>query len=235
MCTTRDHGEHGCVVRLFTPSNGLIAGYVQGAKSRTRRPILMPANIVAAEFRRRNDDQLASLSLELVESRAPYYDQPLSAAAYQWMTLLTARVLPEEQAYPSLYSAFSAVLDAVAGAPSARGWAAALVRYELLLLAQMGFGLDLQHCVVTGRAEDLAYVSPKSGGAVSIYAAQGREHLLLLLPAFLKGGAAPDWEQIFDALKLTGHFIERHFFDGLRADAYLSRHMLVDRMKRTVA
>ncbi len=235
VCTTRDHGEHGCVVRVFTPENGLMTGYVRGAKSRTKRPILMPANIVSAEFRRRNEEQLASLEMELIESRAPYYNEPLSASAYQWMTLLTSWALPEEQAYPALYTAFSAVLDAIAGAPSARGWAVALVKYELLLLGEMGFGLDLQKCVATGVLDDLRYVSPKSGGAVSIHAAQGREHLLLALPDFLKGGNAPDWERIFEGLNLTGHFIERQFFDGRRSDAYIARQMLVDRMKRAVA
>lgn len=235
VCTARDHAEHGSVVRIFTPDHGLVTGYVRGAKSRTKRPILMPANIVSAELRRRNQEQLASLELELVESRAPYYNEPLSAASYQWITLLTSWALPEEQPYPRLYNAFSAVLDAIAGAPSARGWAVALVRYELLLLSEMGFGLDLQKCVATGALDDLDYVSPKSGGAVSRYAAQGREHLLLKLPDFLKGSTSPEWEQIFDGLALTGHFIEHQFFDGRRADAYVSRQMLVDRMKRAVA
>ncbi|WP_164114443.1 DNA repair protein RecO [Sphingorhabdus sp. Alg239-R122] len=235
ICTTRDHGEHGCVVRLFTPDNGLMAGYARGAKSRTKRPVLMPANLVSAEFRSRTADQLASVEMELRESRAPYYEEPLAAAAFGWATLLTATVLPEEQAYARLYSAFSALLDAIASAPSARGWSAALVRYELLLLAEMGFGLDLHQCVASGAEEELIYVSPKSGGAVSRYSAQGREHLLLPLPDFLLSGDTPGWDQIFDGLKLTGHFIERHFFDGYRADSYMARQMLLDRLKRAVA
>jgi len=81
ICTKRDHGEHGCVVRLFTPDNGLMVGYVQGAKSGNKRPVLMPANMVSAEFRSRTAEQLASVKLEMTESRAPYYGEPLSAAA----------------------------------------------------------------------------------------------------------------------------------------------------------
>ena len=235
VCTVRGHGEHGGIVRIFTPEHGLMAGYVRGAKSRTKRPILMPANIVAAEFRSRTAEQLASVECELCESRAPLYAEPLTAAAFQWATLLTAWVLPEEQAYPKLYDAFSALLDAVASAPSARGWTAALISYELLLLSQMGFGLDLQRCAVTGSTRDLSYVSPKSARAVSSAAALGREALLLPLPPFLVQSHAPDWPDLFDGLRLTGHFIARQFFPDRRGDALAARHLLVDRMKRTVA
>lgn len=235
VCTVKGHGEHGGIVRIFTPEHGLMAGYVRGAKSRTKRPILMPANIVSAEFRSRTSEQLASVECELCESRAPLYAEPLTAAAFQWITLLTARVLPEEQAYPRLYGAFAALLDAIASAPSARGWTKGLVRYELLLLAEMGFGLDLQTCVVTGSTDDLRYVSPKSGRAVSVAAAQGREPVLLPLPPFLRRKEVPDWPDLFDGLRLTGHFLEQHFFDHYRKDALVARHMLIDRMERTVA
>ena len=215
ICTVRSHGEHGGIVRIFTPDHGLMAGYVRGAKSRAKRPILMPANIVSAVFRSRTAEQLAGVECELRESRAPLYDEPLAAAAFQWGTLLTASVLPEEQAYPQIYSAFSALLDAVAAAPSARGWAAGLVRYELLLLSHMGFGLDLRTCVVTETAGDLRYVSPKSGRAVSGAGAQGRETLLFPLPSFLIAPDTPDWPDLFDGLRLTGHFYRAAFLSGL--------------------
>lgn len=140
ICAVRTHGEHGAIVRSLTPDHGLIAGYVRGAKSRTHRPILIPGNLVAAEFRARTEAQLASLTVELTQSRGPQLGEPLASAAYEWVTALTAATLPEEHPYPRLYDALSAVLDAIGAAPSAKGWAVALARYEILLLEQLGFG-----------------------------------------------------------------------------------------------
>ena len=109
--------------------------------------------------------ELAGLTVELVTSRAPWIGEPLASAALDWATTLTGATLPEENAYPRLYSALSALLDAICHAPSARGWATAMVRFELLLLAELGFGLDLSCCAATGQVDDLAYVSPRSARA----------------------------------------------------------------------
>jgi DNA repair protein RecO (recombination protein O) len=118
--------------------------------------------------------------------------------------------LPEGQTYPTLYSALDAVLMAVEAAPSARAWSAAAVRYELLVLGELGFGLDLSACAVSGTLEDLAFVSPKSGRAVSRSAAGEYRDRLLPLPLFMTGeGPVPDWCDILDAFRLTGHFIAR--------------------------
>jgi DNA repair protein RecO (recombination protein O) len=160
----------------------------------------------------------------------------VAAAAINWATALTAATLPEDHPYPDLYAALSALLDAICLAPSARGWAEALVRYELLLLDRLGFGLDLDRCVVTGAADDLAYVSPKSACAVCRSAAAGYEARLLPLPAFLHARAAtPDWSALIDGLALTGHFLERHFFAERRRDIMAARRDLIDRLKRAVA
>lgn len=142
VCAVRTHGEHGAIVRALTPDDGLQPGFVRGGRSRRLRPILLPGNLVEAEYRARTDEQLAALTVELVRSRAPLFAEPLAAAAIDWTTALTASALPEGQAYPRLFAALSGFLDAVEAAPSARGWAAALVRLELLLLAELGFGLD---------------------------------------------------------------------------------------------
>lgn len=104
------------------------------------RPVLIPANIVAADWRVRAGAQLASLSVELIQSRAPLMSEPLAATALDWVTALTAATLPEGHPYPPLYSAFDAVLSAIEAAPAARGWAAALARYEQLLLVELGYG-----------------------------------------------------------------------------------------------
>lgn len=235
ICSVRQHGEHGAVVRSLTPENGLIAGYVRGARSRTMRPVLIPSNIVQADYRARTEDQLASMTAELEQSRGPYLGEPLASAALDWVTALTSAILPEEHSYPQLHSALSALLDAICAAPSAKGWAVALVRYELLLLSELGFGLSLYKCAVTGSAEDLVYISPKSATAVSIGAGKAYKKKLLPLPVFLREPDNPEWDDIFDGLKVTGFFLKRHFFEDRRNDVMAARSVLIDRLKRVVA
>ena len=143
VCAVRAHGEHGVVARLITPDAGLMAGYVRGGRSRAMRPVLIPGNSVAARFRARTVDQLAALTVELVHSRAGLLAEPLPAAAIDWVTALTASVLPEGQAYRLIHDALAALLDAIELAPAARVWAAALVRFETLLLGELGYGSTL--------------------------------------------------------------------------------------------
>ena len=236
VCAVRAHGEHGAIVRALTQEAGLVAGYVRGGRSTRLRPILIPGNLVALELRARTEDQLAGATAELLESRAPLLAEPLPSAAIDWVTSVTAAILPESQPYPALYSALSAVLDAIGAASSARQWAAALARYELLLLAELGFGLNLDECVVTGSPNDLAFVSPKSGGAVSAGAAAGYEERLLRLPPFLRGvGATPSMEDVLGALVITGHFIDRDLLDGRNRELLAVRARLIDRLGRAVA
>ena len=135
VCALRSHGEHGAVVRLMTEAHGLQAAYVRGARGRRMRPVLIAGNIVQARLSARTESQLPHAEVELSHSRAPLMSEPLPAAAIEWVTALTATALPEGQAYPRLHSALDALLNAIEAAPSAVGWGAALVRYELLMLA----------------------------------------------------------------------------------------------------
>lgn len=235
ICAVRAHGESGAIVRALTPQNGLLAGYVRGGHSRRLRPVLMPSNIVAAEYRARTEEQLASLSVELIHSRAPLMGEPLAAAALDWTTALTAASLPEGQPFPELHDALDGVLGAIEAAPAARGWAVALVRFELLLLSELGFGLDLERCAVTDSADDLVWVSPKTGRAVSAEAGAPYADRLLRFPAFLRLGGAADWPDIIDGLKLTGHFLTRDILAERRIDIGAARERLVERLKRAVA
>ena len=235
VLAVRAHGEHGAVVRALTRANGVQPGYVRGGRSRHLRPILQPANGIAGEWRARTGEQLAALTIEPAHSRAALHGEPLAAAALAWVTALTATALPEGQPYPRLFDALGAVLDAIEAAPSARGWASVLARYELLLLAELGFGLDLTACVVTGGIADLDFVSPRSGGAVSRGAAHGYEARLLPLPAFLAAGGAADWTDIFAGLAITGHFIARDLLVDRRAEPLVARERLVAMLKRAVA
>ncbi|MCW3836017.1 DNA repair protein RecO [Sphingomonas canadensis] len=235
VVAVRPHGEHGAVVRALTAEHGLQPGYVRGGRSRAMRPVLQPASVVVGDWRARTEEQLAGLTVEPVHSRAPLFREPLPAAALEWACALTAAVLPDGQPYPRLHSALEGLLAAIEAAPAARGWAVALVRYELLLLAELGFGLDLEHCAATGRNDDLAYVSPRSGIAVSRVGAEGYESRLLPLPRFLTQGGAAEWEDILAGLRLTGHFLERDLLTGRAAEVLPARMRLIDRLMRAVA
>lgn len=235
LLAVRAHGEHGAIVRALTEEHGLQPGYVRGGRSRALRPVLQPSNLVLGEWRSRTEEQLAGLTVELIHSRALLFGEPLPAAALQWATALTAAVLPDAQPYPRLWSALDGLLAAIEAAPAARGWAVALVRYELLLLAELGFGLDLERCAATGRNDDLIFVSPKSGIAVSRIGAEGYERQLLRLPRFLTEGGAAEWDDILDGLRLTGHFLQRDLLIGKGAEIVAARVRLVDRLMRAVA
>jgi DNA repair protein RecO (recombination protein O) len=232
ICAVRPHGEHGAIVRALTPADGMQPGYVRGGRSRRLRPILLPGNLVQAEYRARTDEQLAQLSIELVHSRAPLLAEALPAAAIDWLTAVTAATLPEGQTYPRIYEALDGILTAVEAAPSAKGWAAALVRYEQLILAELGFGLDLSECAATGARDCLAYLSPKSGRAVSEAGAAEYRDRLFRLPGFLTAGEPAEWDDIFDGFHLTGHFLARDLLIERPADILAARERLIDRLKR---
>jgi DNA repair protein RecO (recombination protein O) len=233
ICAVKGHGEHGAIVRALTPLEGMQPGFVRGGKSRRLRPVLVPGNRVEAEYRARTEEQLAQLSVELVESRSHLLSEPLAAAGIDWACALTAAALPEGQSYPRLYQALDGLLAAIGAAPSARGWSDALVRYELLLLGELGFGLDLGECAATGAREGLAYVSPKSGRAVSALAGEGyRERLFALPPFLLEGGRARGWAEIQEGLRITGHFLARDLLIERQADILAARERLVARLKR---
>jgi DNA repair protein RecO (recombination protein O) len=239
VCGVRGHGEHGAIVRLLTADVGLIAGYVRGGRSRTMRPVLIPGNQVVAELRARSDGQLAGATVDLVISRAPLLEEPLPAAGIEWVTALTTATLPEAMPLPRLYLLLGALLAAISAAPAARGWAGAVARYELALLAELGFGLQLEECVVTGTRDNLVYISPKSGGAVSRAAALGHEARLFPLPGFLAHGGSAQLDDALAALRITGHFLDRDLF-GDRRDARFqslrdARRRLIERLERAVA
>jgi DNA repair protein RecO (recombination protein O) len=232
VCALRSHGEHGAVVRLMTPEHGLTAAYVRGARGRRMRPVLIAGNVVQAQLSARTDTQLPQARVELVHSRSPLLSEPLPAAAIEWATVLTATALPEGQPYPRLYQALEGLLDAIEAASSAVGWGAGLVRYELLLLAEMGFGLDLDRCAVSGTNDNLVAVSPKSGRAVSAAEAEPYAGKLLPLPPFLREGGQGSWSEIAEGLDLTGHFLFRDILRDRLKPIGEARARLVDRLRR---
>lgn len=228
----RSHGEHGAVVRLLTPDHGLHAAYVRGARGRRMRPVLMAGNEVEAQLSARTDVQLPLAAVELTHSRGPLLGEPLPAAAIEWACALSATALPEQQPYPRLYSALHALLTAIESAPAASGWGPALVRYELLLLAELGFGLDLRECAVSGQTSDLVAVSPRSGRAVGTAEAAPYAGKLLPLPPFLLAGGQAGWADIVDGLALTGHFLARDVLTDRAQPLLEARGRLLERLRR---
>lgn len=232
VCALRSHGEHGAIIRLMTPEHGLQAAYVRGGRGRRMRPVVIAGNVVQAQLSARTEGQLPQASLELAHSRGPLLSEPLPAAAIEWATALTASVLPEGQPYSQVYQALEGLLDAIEAAPSANGWGTAMVRYELLLLAELGFGLDLERCAVTGANDQLVAVSPRSGKAVSAAEAEPYAGKLLPLPAFLREGGRASWEDIVRGLSLTGHFLLRDLVTERLRPIAEARARLVERLMR---
>jgi DNA repair protein RecO (recombination protein O) len=140
LLSARPHGETAVIARMLTEAEGMVAAYVAGGRGRNLRPVVIPGNLVEIDLRSKSDAQLPVAKLELIQSRGPWLSEPLPAAAISWVCALSATVLPERNPYPGLYSALSALLDAICNAPSARGWADALVTYEMLLLRELGYG-----------------------------------------------------------------------------------------------
>lgn len=228
----RSHGEHGAVVRMLTPEQGLQAAYVRGARGRRMRPVLMAGNLVEARLSSRTDAQLPQATVELTHSRGPLLGEALPAAAIEWVTALTAAALPEQQPYPRIHAALTALLDAVEAAPTAAGWGGALVRFELLLLAELGFGLDLSQCAVTGREDQLVAVSPRSGRAVSADEAEPYAGRLLPLPRFVLEGGEASWPDTLDGLALSGHFLARDVLTARAEPLLEARDRLTQRLRR---
>ena len=200
-------GEANAVAELFTLGHGRHLGLVRGGRSRRMRPLLQPGNLLRATWRARLSEHLGGFNVELIEAHAGrILDDPRALAAIGSIAGL-ARLLPERDPHPALYAATLQILRSF---DDGGLWPALLVRWELQLLQELGFGLDLSECAATGVDADLAYVSPRSGRAVSRDAGQPYCSKLLKLPAFVIDEEAPAGEgDVVAGFALTGHFLER--------------------------
>jgi DNA repair protein RecO (recombination protein O) len=209
----RKHGEAGVILELLTRERGRHLGLVHGGRSQRLRPVLQPGNRVQATWRARLDEHLGSLAVEGTELRAARFIGSPQALYGVGALAALLRLLPERDPHPALYDKASVLADHLDRPPIA---AALFVRFELALLAELGFGLDLGRCAATGRAEDLAYVSPRTGRAVGAAAGAPYRDRLLPLPAFLvgsPGGPAPDLAELAAGFELTGFFLRTHLFE----------------------
>lgn len=200
-------GEANMVAEFLTRVHGRHLGLVRGGRSRRLRPLLQPGNLIRVTWRARLAEHLGGFNVELMEAHAArVLDDAQALSAISTLAGL-ARLLPERDPHPALYAAALGVLRSF---DHAELWPALLVRWELQLLGDLGFGLDLTECAATGADVDLAYVSPRSGRAVSRDAGQPYCSKLLELPAFLLDDeAAASDADILSGLALTGHFLER--------------------------
>jgi DNA repair protein RecO (recombination protein O) len=211
VLSSRPHGETGLVTTLLTRLHGRHAGFVAGGISRRARPIWQPGNVVEVAWRARQVDQLGNFTGELREAHAArVMDDAVELAGLSAACALIDAALPDREPHAAVFDGFLAVLNAI-GHP---GWPVIYVRLELGILQELGFGLDLVKCAVTGVAEGLAFVSPRTGRAVSRTAAEPYRDRLIALPAFLSGmgGLPADDVELRLGLDLTGFFLERHVF-----------------------
>ena len=231
VLAARRHGEASVVAQLFTRGYGRHAGLVRGGAGSRARGVYQPGNLVAARWRARLAEHLGAFTCELVRSHAAaLLDDPLRLAALTSACGMLSAALPERHPYPALYGSTLALIEALAGEPA---WPARYVRWELDLLRELGFGLDFTKCAATGATDDLAYVSPKSGRAVSRAAGEAWRTRLLPLPGFLIGAGEAGPADIAAGLRLSASFLERHLFAPHEHKLPAARERFVERLTRT--
>lgn len=229
VLAARSHGETGAIVEFLTAGHGRYAAHVAGGASRRIKPFLQPGSRVLLAFRARVADQLGSAQLEPVgEGPSALFDDPLALAGLSAAAAVAAAALPEREPHPGAFLAFEAFSNALVY-PDV--WPAVFVRFEAGLLQDLGFGLDLSKCAATGTVDDLIYVSPRTGRAVSRGAGEPYKDRLLPLPPFLLSSQAGLQQgDVRAGLDITAHFLEAFVFNPLNRPLPPARMWLVDRL-----
>lgn len=205
LLSMRPHGETSAIIEVLTAQHGRHMGVVRGGASRRMAATLQPGTGLTLEWRARLDDHIGSFTVEPVKARAHLLADRLALAGLMAVCALLHEALPEREPHPALWQRTVALMDRL----GVEGWTADYVRWELCLLEEIGFGLDLSVCAVTGVREGLAYVSPKSGRAVTAQGAGNWADRLLPLPEGLGGEGSLDPEAVRTGLQLTGFFLDR--------------------------
>ncbi len=230
VLSARAHGDTGVVVDLLTETHGRHAAYVAGGASRRMKPFLQPGARVIADYRARTSDHLGSARLEPVgEGPSALFDDALALTGLAAAAAVAQGALPEREPHPGAFLAFEALMAAFQ-IPSV--WPAVFVRFEAGLLDDLGFGLDLSSCAVTGTMDDLIWVSPRTGRAVSREAGRPYADKLLKLPPFMLGAQAGLAEgDVGAGLDLTGHFLEQFVFHPQNRPIPPARVWLIDKLR----
>ncbi len=212
LLAVRRHGESAAIIDVMTRAQGRCAGVVRGGCGRRMAPVLQPGATLDLVWRARLESHLGSFTVEPLRQRAAaLMTDRLALLALGSVCALLRFALPERQPYAALYTESCALLDRL----GQDGWLRAYLQWELALLAQTGYGLDLRRCAVTGASEGLAYVSPRTGRAVSRAGAGDWAPRLLPLPPGLDGAGAMDRDGLLVGLHLTGHFLAHHLAPAL--------------------
>ena len=226
ILAVRRHGENGAVVTLLTEQHGRHAGYVYGATSRQQRGSLEPGSHVSAHWKSRDDDGLGHFTLELEKGHmVSVMDDPARLAALLSACELVLKALPEREVHAAIFHGMLALLEAFAG----EMWEAAYIWWEMALLRELGFALDLEKCAATGETLDLVYVSPKTGRAVSRAAGEIYKERLLNLPQFVLGRGEVTPGDIRQGLVMTGYFLRHKVFHPANMDLPESREAFAGR------
>ena len=214
LLAARRHGESSAIVEIFTAAHGRHAGVVRGGAGRRMTPVLQPGARLAVEWGARLEEHIGTFRVDPIGARTGAIMADRAAlAALGSMVALIAATLPERDAHPELYRRSRDLVEALGAVPD---WPARYARWELALLAELGFGLDLAACALTGATAGLAFVSPKTGRAASAAAAGAWAGRLLPLPDFLAAPGRPAAPgEVAAALRLTGHFLEARVAPGL--------------------
>ena len=234
VISVRAHGETGAIVETLTRDHGRHMGLVRGGASRKVRPALQPGNRLHLHWRARLSEHLGNFTAEISKARAgELLDSRDALLGLNAFSSVVSAAMPEREAHAPVFEAGEILLDAMASEDFAH-WAALFVRWEMGLLDALGFGLDLSSCAATGLRDDLRYVSPKSGRAVSGEAGRAYASRLFPLPAFLLGSqnAAPTGEDVAAGLKLTGHFLNDRVLVPHRREMPAARMRLEERAAR---
>lgn len=209
ILSARTHGENGGIVSILTRDHGRATAYMYGITSAKSRSLVEIGNLVEVHWQAKTEGQMGAFTLELDRSfAADVMDSPVKLTALQSACALADRTMPENEKHIGVFEGLKAVLSAFA----TEVWAPAYIYWEIGLLKELGFGLDLATCAATGTTEDLIYVSPKSGRAVCRTSGFIYKEKMLNLPPFLRGEARFEDEDIRDGLKLTGHFLLNRVF-----------------------
>ncbi|MEM1365680.1 MAG: DNA repair protein RecO [Pseudomonadota bacterium] len=219
----RKHGETSVILEAMTRDHGRHLGLVRGGRSRARQPMLQVGNTLDLTWRARLDEHLGTYNAEAGTLRAASVMADRSALNLVQTLAAHLRLLPERDPHPALYHAAHIILENLES-PVVAG--ALLVRFELRLLEELGFGLDLTKCASTGSNDALAYVSPKTGRAVSASAGEPWHDRLLRLPPFAVPGGVPSLTEeadVVDGLKMTGHFLARNIYEPRGMEQPISR------------
>ena len=229
VLSARAHGDTGVVVDLLTEEHGRRAAYVAGGASRKMKPFLQAGARVVADYRARTSDHLGSARLEPIgEGPSALFDDPLALNGLAAAAAVAQGALPEREPHPGVFLAFEALMAAFA-LPEV--WPAIFVRFEMGLLEDLGFGLDLSRCAATGTVDDLVYVSPRTGRAVSRAAGAPYADKMLTLPPFLLGAQAGLMDgDIRAGFDLTGHFLEQFVFHPQNRPLPPARVWLLDKL-----